>query len=470
MDIVVARCTTCGYQLDIDGDTQKGICKACGNSFIAKQAIEFNALEKYEAEQIVKLRLNLDRSVRIDDYDNIAYYSKEILKLIPNDYLSKYLDAYTSSKLKNPSSLYEFYKSLDEDTTKEQLEEVVYHIMKHGELRDEKLILSYLKSYAPDKTGEYQKYFELNLNKENYYAQVPRDVFVCHRSLNNDIAVQVVKKLENDGNTCWISSRNLRPNDNENYWENIEQAIKNCSVFLVVSSSDAMLSKDVQKEMTIARELGKKVIELKIDRAVHTTFFAHYFKGMKWINAYDNLLGSYDEVCKRVFEYLHVRKSDTPRNTEIQQTTNKTPNQTQNYNQSTSNQKVREVVYTKYTGKYQLAYKFDRRSGSRVTEHVTVYYDSRVAYALAFFPLGFYSLDKFYLKDYKRAWLYMFTLQLFFVGWFIDSQKYLKKIMYGMLVKKGISQDKTEALATRYSVLIQLAIVGLILIYSYTGQ
>lgn len=97
----------------------------------------------------------------------------------------------------------------------------------------------YLKSY--------QKIFVKRKEKEEHYDDIPRDVFICHRSTDVEYAEEIVRILERDGNQCWISTRNLRPNDSENYWDNIEKAIKNCEVFLVASSEEAMLSNDVKK-------------------------------------------------------------------------------------------------------------------------------------------------------------------------------------------------------------------------------
>ena len=70
--------------------------------------------------------------------------------------------------------------------------------------------------------------------------------------------------------------KKFAPGDTENYWNNIRKAIKSCSLFLVISSEDAMLSNDVKNEMNIAKELNKPRLEYKIDNRPHTTFFKHF--------------------------------------------------------------------------------------------------------------------------------------------------------------------------------------------------
>ena len=86
----------------------------------------------------------MDRAVRLNDLDNISFYAKEILQLLPNDYLSLYMESYCASKGSSPIGLYGFYKNLDEVVTKEQLSDVVEHIISYGELRDRKLIEQYI--------------------------------------------------------------------------------------------------------------------------------------------------------------------------------------------------------------------------------------------------------------------------------------------------------------------------------------
>ena len=133
---------------------------------------------------------------------------------------------------------------------------------------------------------------------------IERDVFVCHRSLNHEIAEKIVNALEEDGHSCWISTRNLRPDDSINYWTNIEEAIEHCKIFLVVSSQEAMLSKDVQKELTKANKLKKEKIEYKIDSSVHTTLFKRSFEGEKWIDAINE--PKLEVLKDRVFDKLEV--------------------------------------------------------------------------------------------------------------------------------------------------------------------
>ena len=74
MELELVRCTTCGSSVSMDVDLKTGICDSCGNSFIQKHAAAFALLDEFQAKQINKLRLNMDRAVRLNDLDNISFY------------------------------------------------------------------------------------------------------------------------------------------------------------------------------------------------------------------------------------------------------------------------------------------------------------------------------------------------------------------------------------------------------------
>ena len=175
-------------------------------------------------------------------------------------------------------------------------------MMRYCDLRDYGKLHEYVSKKKPDFAPSFKAEFDLRIQKEDHYSVIERDVFICHRSLDHEIAEKLLKTIEEDGQTCWISTRNLRPDDSINYWTNIEEAINHCKVFLVVSSREAMLSKDVQKELTIANKLKKEKIEYKIDDSVHTTLFKRSFDGEKWIDAIKK--ANLDVLNDRLFDKL----------------------------------------------------------------------------------------------------------------------------------------------------------------------
>ena len=311
MKIETLVCPNCGCRemdkVKISGNI--GICPACDEAFVLELAEKLSAVEVDKTKDLHNFRAKLSAAIATDDVVGILNYSRKINEIIPEDYTSAYFHAYAQNALGNNSYLSLFYRDDISEHTPEEIERIIDHIINHSDLRDENTVLSYLaKIDGIDNKAvidEFRSVFALRCQQEEAYDNIPRDVFICHRSTDNAIAEEICDAIEEDGNQCWISSRNLRPNDSENYWINIEKAIKSCTVFLVVSSRDAMLSKDVKREIEIATELGKPRLECKIDASKHTSLFKYFFDGITWIDLCDINEESLSDLKYRVFMALN---------------------------------------------------------------------------------------------------------------------------------------------------------------------
>ena len=315
MELKQVRCTTCGFPMEIDITAKQHTCGACGNSFISNIAQKLSENQNADIDVLKNSRINLDRSISSNDLNAILHFTNLILGMIPEDFIGLYYNAYAASKLTNPKALHSFLKKHDYEATDEDIQEVIEHLAQYSDLRDRKLVIEFVNKISPLTIDRVNTVFNKRIQKENDYAVVKRDIFICHRSTDKEEALRVLDTLESDGYTCWISYRNLRPDDNENYWKNIEQAIKHCDIFLVVSSQDAMLSKDVQTEIQIASERKMKRLEYKIDNAIHTTLFKHFFNGLKWVNAIGQ--DGLEELKLRVYDLSHVKTLSESKKIEV---------------------------------------------------------------------------------------------------------------------------------------------------------
>ncbi len=284
MELKQIRCTTCGESLSIETALKEIKCQACGNAFLMTQGIHLNSKSDDEIDTLKNLRIQLKRSVERQDIQSIEYHALEILKIIPDDYVSQYFFSYASYNLNKPKAFYEFLE-LDIASTQEDKRYVIEHMKAYADIKEYEKLHQYVDRVYPEMSEVLTQTLNQRIQQEDHYSVIDRDVFICHRSTDNKKALKVLNALEADGHTCWISSRNLRPDDSINYWSNIEEAIENCRVFLVISSQSAMLSKDVQKELQLANKMNKAKIEYKIDESVHTTLFKRSFDGVKWIEA-----------------------------------------------------------------------------------------------------------------------------------------------------------------------------------------
>ena len=315
MELKQIRCTTCGESLSIETSLKEITCQACGNTFLMTQGIHLNNKTDDEIDTLKNLRIQLKRSVERQDIQSIEYHALEILKIIPDDYVSQYFFSYASYNLNKPKAFYEFLE-LDIASTQEDKRYVIEHMKAYADIKEYEKLHQYVDRVYPEMSEVLTQTLNQRIQQEDHYSVIDRDVFICHRSTDNKKALKVLNALEADGHTCWISSRNLRPDDSINYWSNIEEAIENCRVFLVISSQSAMLSKDVQKELQLANKMNKAKIEYKIDESVHTTLFKRSFDGVKWIEAIkgDNI----ETLQERVLDALEeVETKQQPKKTKV---------------------------------------------------------------------------------------------------------------------------------------------------------
>jgi hypothetical protein len=307
MKLQTAKCTTCGASLKLEVDKTISECSYCKSQIIVSNALDFNKVEVDKSKDIVKYRDNIKKYIRNNSIEEILRVSNQILDILPKDFLATYFAAYAHQVKGEPKFIYEFLDTKLEFTD-EEIKEVIDHLVKRCDLRDTSRISKWLQSRLPEQVRNFLEAVEKRAAEEDNFADVPRDIFICYSSKNESIAKKIVQKLEKDGNTCWVAYRNLRPDDTENYWNNIKKAIDKTSIFLVISDVEAMRSKDVQAEISYAQDRVNRKVEFKIDKIPHTNLFNHVFDGVKWVDAYTNLEKGINTLTKRIFEEKELIK------------------------------------------------------------------------------------------------------------------------------------------------------------------
>jgi hypothetical protein len=303
MKLQTANCTYCGAGLSLAPDKEITKCRFCQNQIIVKNAFDLSKVEVDRTKDIINLRANLRKYVKINSFKEIIRTSGQLIDLIPDDAIANYYFSFAKQNLHEPKYAYDFY-NYDNLLTDNEIEEIITHIINNCDLRDKKRVASFIKRYDSNKINEFEAIFNERSELEDNYADIPRDLFIAYSNEDLKIVKQVVESLEEDGNNCWVAYRNLRPNDIDNYWDNITKAMKNTQALVVVSSKASMLSKDVQRELDKAKELGKPLIEFNIDNSRRTTLFKHIFDGIKWVDGYTNLNKGIEILFKRVYDVL----------------------------------------------------------------------------------------------------------------------------------------------------------------------
>jgi hypothetical protein len=304
MKLQTANCTYCGAGLSLAPDKEITKCRFCQNQIIVKNAFDLSKVEVDKTKDITNLRANLRKYVKINSFKEIIRTSGQLIDLIPDDAIANYYFSFAKQNLHEPKYAYDFYNS-DNLLTDNEIEEIITHIINNCDLRDKKRVVSFIKRYDSNKINEFEAIFNERTELEDNYADIPRDLFIAYSNEDLMIVKEVVESLEQDGNNCWVAYRNLRPNDIDNYWDNITRAMKNTKALVVISSKASMLSKDVQRELDKAKELGKPLIEFNIDNSRRTTLFKHIFDGIKWVDGYTNLNKGIESLYKRVYLVLN---------------------------------------------------------------------------------------------------------------------------------------------------------------------
>ena len=287
-------CTRCGsHYIEVVND-ELFKCTSCDALIKKEKALDFEKEYKrltLEGKNIdiANLRSIVKKALEGHiDKDSLIKYSQDILRILPEDTLSLFYIKYINRKT-DPFAYESFLESLINKATITEVDEIINRIISSTQKREEERIRKLANYFYGTKYDDDIDKALLKRQEEiELFSDVPRDIFICHSSLDKDKVNEILKTLEEDGNTCWISSRNI-PWDSDNYWDNITKAIKSCNIFLCLNSINTMQSNDCRREVEIASSLNKKRIEYKLDDARDITLFKQFFTG-QWITNINDLL------------------------------------------------------------------------------------------------------------------------------------------------------------------------------------
>jgi|GEM_PF-2182843 len=261
-------------------------------------------------ENAVKI-LNREAMQERPDVKLITDYAKEVQNLSPeHPFANMYLVLYSQSDASRVSN---FFKEISSHSlsldSKRFIVECFTERFRHAyskALREyiKKEIAPFDASLGARLLSELQ-IEETKLTDGTYNCELLRDVFICYKSEEQDLALAIVDALESDNKKCWISCRNLSKKTDD-YWAEIEKAIHSTSIFVVISSEHAMKSDDIAKEMKIADRYKKPRLEYKIDYRNHTRSFRDFFYGISWIDAAEDNLGKIEELCERIHQKINL--------------------------------------------------------------------------------------------------------------------------------------------------------------------
>lgn len=255
-----AKCTNCGAGLEVVQDTKIVVCGYCASTIILENAIDFAKNDPSNNVEIQLLRENLAEYLKRDSILEIKRISSLLKDLVPQDFRANYYLSYALYHEDNEVYYYSFLKNPPAYTELE-MNEIANHIIRFSPIEEKPQLTKFLEVYLPSRVKDYHSAHRLRVNREEHYHNVPRDFFISFSKYDYNTAKDVVEKLEGLGFTCWISRRNLRPNS-EDKRQAIVDAIENTKCVIIITSEQALLSRDVQLDIEIAIEYNKSFLEL----------------------------------------------------------------------------------------------------------------------------------------------------------------------------------------------------------------
>nr|MCR5491413.1 ribosomal protein L7/L12 [Bacilli bacterium] len=316
MALKTITCPKCGEsRLEKVGNQYH--CKVCQATLTEEQ--EQNLEEVFERlasqgqeNDIGKLRFNMRRELsrQYVDFKEVAKIANQILTIIPDDFAAGYMLAY-SRKRHLRGDYCAFLSSAKEKLTDYQKEALYPYIIDQCDLYGDVVAATkdFLRAQGDlEKQGSRLEAAFAQREKESaLFANIPRDIFICHSSRDIKKIMPFIEEIENThGYQCWISERNL-PKDVENYWVNIQAAIDKCKCFLVFASRDCNVSPDVAKELDYADKIGKELrIEVRLENIPNSIRLKYFFDGVQWIDGFPSV--DADAIAERYYSISHKAK------------------------------------------------------------------------------------------------------------------------------------------------------------------
>ena len=134
------------------------------------------------------------------------------------------------------------------------------------------------------------------------------EVFISYSSKNQHAAHAVCHILEQNRVRCWIAPRNITAG--YSYGDLIEEAIRSCTIFVIIFSEPASESQWVSGELNLAFSEQKYIIPFRIDETPLKGANRLILNQTHWIDAYPDYEKKFKELTESVFQILGRKRND----------------------------------------------------------------------------------------------------------------------------------------------------------------
>ena len=275
------KCNNCGEELIKLKNNYE--CPFCGKIFDEQEITGEEPSNNVEEKLLDSINSSRGNET------NIEINARRVLEKEPNNLLGVLVLDFLARKSKPENFKSSISKWLSSNPERKALDITIRFIVKNSDYKFISIIEDELKEaglFSDFENVINQAKSNIESNEE-IFANKKANIFVCYSS--NDLlkARTIVDQIEDDGLTCWYADRNMPKNSPTDfrYKEDIEAAIKNCDIVLVLTSKNCMYSDDVKWELDLANKYSKKRVEYVIEGVKHTTKFKEFFDGIQWIDA-----------------------------------------------------------------------------------------------------------------------------------------------------------------------------------------
>jgi hypothetical protein len=165
--------------------------------------------------------------------------------------------------------------------TKFEFDDVIYNNRLRGRKRKLRILDEYSlieKGGEPSKDSREDEGAKLSTT-----PQIPHDVFVSYSSNDKTIANAVVARLERHKIRCWIAPRDILPGIN--YQVSLVNAIKTCTIMVLIFSQSSNRSAHVTREVNIAVDAGAIIIPFRIQDVPLSKEMQYLVATQHWLDA-----------------------------------------------------------------------------------------------------------------------------------------------------------------------------------------
>ena len=129
------------------------------------------------------------------------------------------------------------------------------------------------------------------------------DVFISYSSKDKIVADAICHSLEERGISCWMAPRDVMPG--ETYAHQIVQAIKNCSLVVLVLSPNANHSEHVVNEIDSAFTARKPIVPFVIEETTVNDDLNYYLGRKHWLIAYPDYREKTESLVETILRLSH---------------------------------------------------------------------------------------------------------------------------------------------------------------------